>query len=360
MATPNLKSEIKGYCILSMTIQTQTYNDIKFSILDNLFPDIILGQNFMEKHSAIMLSFGGDLSPLNICSLAVSNVTPPTLFSHLSKDSHPIVTKSRKYSHDDKSLIDSEIKRLLAKHIIEPSNSPWRAQVVITANENRKKRLCIDYSQTINRSTHLDAHPLPKVDDQVKEIANFKIFSALDLKSAYHQIPLLAEDKIYAAFEANGKLYQFIGIPFGLTNAVAAFQRNMDNFIAKNDLKNTWAYLDNLSTAGNTQKEHNENLSKLLAAAKQHNFTFKKNKSIISVDTVKLLDYVISHKNIRPDPERLEPLRNMYPPKDQKSKQRITGMFSYYSQFIKNFSDKIQPLVKADTYLINSDAENAF
>ena len=196
MATPNLKSEIKGYCILSMTIQTQTYNDIKFSILDNLFPDIILGQNFMEKHSAIMLSFGGDLSPLNICSLAVSNVTPPTLFSHLSKDSHPIVTKSRKYSHDDKSLIDSEIKRLLAKHIIEPSNSPWRAQVVITANENRKKRLCIDYSQTINRSTHLDAHPLPKVDDQVKEIANFKIFSALDLKSAYHQIPLLAEDKI--------------------------------------------------------------------------------------------------------------------------------------------------------------------
>ena len=101
-------------------------------------------------------------------------------------------------------------------------------------------------------------------------------------------------------------------------------------------------------------------MSKLLAAAKKHNFTFKKNKSIISVDTVKLLGYVISHKNIRPDPERLEPLRNMYPPKDQKSKQRIIGMFSYYSQFIKNFSDKIQPLVKADTYLINSDAENTF
>ena len=78
LATPNLKSEIKGYCILGMTLQTQTYNDNKFTILDDLCADIALGQTFMEKHSAIMLSFGEDLLPLNICSLALSNVTPPT------------------------------------------------------------------------------------------------------------------------------------------------------------------------------------------------------------------------------------------------------------------------------------------
>ena len=205
MATPNLKSEIKGYCILSMTLQTlQTYNDIKFTILDDLCAGVILGQTFMEKHSAIMLSFAGDLPPLNICGLAVSNVTPPTLFSHLSKNCDPIATKRRKYSHDDKNVIDSEIKRLLAEKIIETSNSPWRAQVVITSNENGKKRLCIDYSQTINRLTHLDAYPLLRIDDQVNEIANFKIFRTLYLKSAYHQVPLLAEDKIYTAFEAKG------------------------------------------------------------------------------------------------------------------------------------------------------------
>ena len=97
-------------------------------------------------------------------------------------------------------------------------------------------------------------------------------------------------------------------------------------------------------------------------AAKKHNFIFNKNISIISVklnlNTVKLHGYVISDKSIKPDPERLEPLRNMHPPKDQKSKQ--IGMFSYYSQFIKNFSDKFQPIVKEDTYPINSDAENAF
>ena len=208
----------------------------------------------MEKHSAIMLSFGWDLPPLNICSFAVSNVTLPTLFSHLSKDCHPKATKSQKYVHDDKDFTDSEIKRLLAENIIEPSNSPWQAEV-ITANENSNKRLCIDCSQTINRFTHLDVQLLPRIDNQVNEIANFKIFSSLIWKVhiiRYHCLPRIR--LIYIAFEASGKLYQFTHMPFGLKNAAAAFQQKMDNFIAETNFKNTWPYLDHLSTAGNTQE----------------------------------------------------------------------------------------------------------
>ena len=80
-------------------------------------------------------------------------------------------------------MIDSEIKHLLAESIIEPSNSPWWAQVIITAKKKDKKRLCIDYSQTINYFTHLDTYLLPRIGNQVNEIANVKIFSMLDLKS---------------------------------------------------------------------------------------------------------------------------------------------------------------------------------
>ena len=93
-----------------------------------------------------------------ICT--VSNVAPPTFFSHLSKDCHAIAKKSRKYSHDDKKVIESEIKWFLAETIIDPSNSPKPAQVVITANGNGKKRSCVDYSQTTNRFTHLDPESL--------------------------------------------------------------------------------------------------------------------------------------------------------------------------------------------------------
>ena len=57
----------------------------------------------------LLCIFWGNLTPLSICSLAVSNVTPPTLFSSLSKDGHTRATKRHKYSHDDKNFKDREI-----------------------------------------------------------------------------------------------------------------------------------------------------------------------------------------------------------------------------------------------------------
>ena len=49
--------------------------------------------------------------------------------------------------------------------------------------------MAIDYSQTVNRFTQLDAYPLPRIDDMVQKIAQYSICSTLDLKSAYHQVP---------------------------------------------------------------------------------------------------------------------------------------------------------------------------
>ena len=90
------------------------------------------------------------------------------------------------------------------------------AQVVVTKDGNHKKRLAIDYSQTINRFTLLDAFPLPRISDMVNKIAQYRVFSTIDLRSAYPQVPLKDE-------EARGNLYQFTRLPFGVTNGVASF-----------------------------------------------------------------------------------------------------------------------------------------
>ena len=70
--------------------------------------------------------------------------------------------------------------------------------------------MLIDYSRTINKFTLLDAYPLPRIPNQVNQTAQGRILSTLDLKSAYHQIPLCEVDREYTAFEADGKLYQYI------------------------------------------------------------------------------------------------------------------------------------------------------
>ena len=99
----------------------------------------------------------------------------------------PIATESRQYSKDDRDFIRNEVEKSLTTGIIEPSVSPWCAQVIVTKDDNHKKRVGIDYySQTVNRSTLLDAYPLPyRIDKQVNQIARYRFFSTVDLKSAY-------------------------------------------------------------------------------------------------------------------------------------------------------------------------------
>ena len=67
--------------------------------------------------------------------------------------------------------------------IIEPSYSPWRAQVLAARDDRHNPRMVVDYSQTVNRFTLLDAYPLPNIDEQIAEIAKASVSSTLDLKS---------------------------------------------------------------------------------------------------------------------------------------------------------------------------------
>ena len=134
----------------------------------------------------------------------------------------------------------------------------------MTKDERHKRRMIVDYSQTVNGYTLLDAYTLPNVDEQVAKIAKCSVFSTLDLKSAYYQVPLSVEDRPYTAFEAEGKLYQYTRLPFDVTNGVSFFQRIIDNIIAKYNLRDTYAYLDNITVCGKTMKDHEHNLKTLV------------------------------------------------------------------------------------------------
>ena len=87
--------------------------------------------------------------------------------------------------------------RLRNPGIVEPSTSPWRAQFVVVNkdNNNHKKRLCIDYRQTINKFTLLDAYPLLRIQTVANSATQYNCFSSLDVKNAYHQVPILPEER---------------------------------------------------------------------------------------------------------------------------------------------------------------------
>ncbi|XP_054287969.1 uncharacterized protein LOC129003695 [Macrosteles quadrilineatus] len=206
--------------------------------------------------------------------------------------------------------------------------------------------MVIDYSRTINRFTLLDAYPLPRIDDIINKVANYEFFSTIDLKSAYHQVKIRNEEKHYTAFEACGQLYQFKRIPFGVTNGVAAFQRVIDQVIRTEQLQDTYAYLDDVTICGKTQEQHDINLKKFIEAASKYNLTINNEKSSFSLRSINLLGYHISNKTIKPDPSRLDPLKNLPPPRDTASLRRTLGMFSHYASLIPDYATKVIPLAR--------------
>ena len=93
--------------------------------------------------------------------------------------------------------------------------------------------MCVYYSQTINVYSELDAFPLQQIHDVVNKLAAYNFFSTFDLRSAYQQIQIAESERKYAALDANGKLYEFNRIPFGVENWAAALQRVISQFVEK-------------------------------------------------------------------------------------------------------------------------------
>ena len=163
MADSSLQVKVVGYSIVNLKIaDNYFYENVKLSILEKPCSEVLIGLNILQQRKSLNLHFGGPKPTLSICALSRLSILSPSPFANLTPDIKPTATKSRKYSSTDRTFIESEVQRLLREGIIEPSNFPWRAQVLVTTNENHRKRMVIDYSETIDLCTQLDAYPFLK------------------------------------------------------------------------------------------------------------------------------------------------------------------------------------------------------
>jgi len=142
---------IRGQCITHLLVVNNEYSDVTFNVLDNLATDVIIGEKIFKEHEGVTFTFKGDRPPLTLNALKKMSVPFPKPFRHLSENCRPIADKPRKYSQADLHFIRDETQRLLSDDLIEPSNSPWKAQVLVVKEQSRKRRMIIDYSRTINR-----------------------------------------------------------------------------------------------------------------------------------------------------------------------------------------------------------------
>ena len=131
------------------------------------------------------------------------------------------------------------------------------------------------------------------------------------------------DDRKYTGLEANGRLYQFRRIPFGVTNGVAVLQRLMDNIVKEEELKHTFPYLDDITVAGGNQADQDKIVETFLDVVKCQNLTLNHVKSVIAVSSINVLGYLVQDRKIRQYPEILRILKEIPLPTNVQS-VRIT------------------------------------
>ena len=256
----------------------------------------------------------------------------------------PIRQRLRRISPKLLSAVNEEIDRMLREGIIEPSESPWCSCPVIVPKGDGKIRFCVDY-RSLNHVTKKDAYPLPHMDMLLDNLRNARYLSKIDLRQAYHQIPLDPASREYTAFAIQGKgLFQFRRLPYGLSNAPASFQRAMDAIFGPAWQPYVFVYMDDIIVSTETFEEHLVWLEKTLKKLKEIKLQVNPDKCDCGVPEVKYLGYVINKDGLKTNSEKIDPILNYPTPRNLKQLRRFIGMVGWYARFIKDLSSLKVPL----------------
>ena len=137
-------------------------------------------------------------------------------------DEPPPSRKMYRMSRDEMQECERQITILLQKGFIQKSNNEYGSPVIFVAKKDGSMRMCVDY-RAVNKQTRKKRYPLPRIDDLFDKLQGAKVFSSIDLQSAYHQVRLKPEDVPKTAFTTPFGLFEYMVLCFGLSNAPATF-----------------------------------------------------------------------------------------------------------------------------------------
>ena len=125
--------------------------------------------------------------------------------------------------------LKTELKELLDKGFIRLSLSEWGCLALFVKKKDQSMRMFMDY-RLLNAVTIKNKYRLPRINILFDELSKAKVFSKIDLRSAYHQIKIRPQDIPKTAFSTRYGLYEYLVMSFELTNAPAYFMYLM-NFV---------------------------------------------------------------------------------------------------------------------------------
>lgn len=267
----------------------------------------------------------------------------------------PIHEKPYRLPQRHRQEITEQMKALERDGVIAPSDSPWNAPLLVVpkkpdVNGVVKYRVCVDFRR-LNEITVGDAFPLPNIVDILDQLGKSKYYSTLDLAQGYHQVPMKPADREKTAFSTDKGHYEFLRMPFGLKGAPGTFQRLMNKvLIGLNGLK-AFVYLDDIIIYAKDLNDHSNKLREIFQRLRQYNLKLQPLKCEFLRKEVTYLGHLITDEGVKPEPNKIECVKNFPIPKNTKEVKSFLGLSGYYRRFIQNYGQVAKPL----TMLLKKD-----
>jgi len=223
--------------------------------------------------------------------------------------------------------------------------------------------MCIDY-RGLNKLSIKNRYPLPRIDEMLDRLNGAQHFTIIDLRSGYHQIRIAPEDTHKTAFQTRYGHYEFLVVPFGLTNAPATFQTLMHNILKPHLDIFVLVYIDDILIFSKSLEEHLQHLRQIFNILRKHKLYAKLEKCEFLKDELDYLGFLIGKHGIKTQPRKIEAINNWPTPKTQTNIRAFLGITGYYRKFIKDYANIASPLsnlLHKGTAIIWDDAcEQAF
>ena len=198
----------------------------------------------------------------------------------------------------------------------------------------------------LNKVTIKNRYPLPRIDDLFDQLQGASHFSKIDLRSGYHELKIKREDIPKTAFRTRYGHYEFLVLPFGLTNTPAAFMDLMNRVFKPYLDKFVVVFIDDIQIYSKSHVEHGEHLKIVLQTLRTHQLYAKLSKCEFWLNNVSFLGHVISKKGGQVDPKKVEAVSNWSRPTNVTEIRSFLGMAGYYRRFVKDFSRISTPLTR--------------
>ena len=251
---------------------------------------------------------------------------------HIKTESRPVGAKYRRLDAAKLKAAQAEFRELKWQGVIRWSSSNWASPLHLVKKSDGTWRPYRDFRQ-LNMQSKRDRYTCPNIGDLTAKLAGCHVFSKLDLRKGYHQVPVQPEDVHKTAVVTPFGMFEFLRMPFGLRNAGQTFQRMMDEILAGLDY--CFVYLDDILVASRLVEEHKIHLEEVLTQLQQHGLVLNAEKCAWFQPAVSYLGHEVSSSGIRPLADRVSAISKFPLPATVPQLQTYLGMVNFYRHFLR-------------------------